>query len=429
MSKVTPPLLVVGLILAGLLVAFGLGAFQDIVENLQATVTWVAGGSITLTVWAVWFWSAAPDFVKQFIARLIRLVPSASNDLKRRAVKNEVESGVNRAFKQFSREGAGFVNHEVSISWLKPGEDAREIFFQSGKAYLKLDYSRSPEINLVEAALLFCRRGLLQETRQYISRQMMRAIDLQFVDEVLQRQRKAESRAYFMHEVMPRETEGNQEIGRFVEKLQLVSQHGLFTRLLLSELRDYPALALKAWPPKRHADEVEAYLDFLEAAVASREEGTKTALVYVGQAIRTAIVLVGMPTRLHFEGTRPYVRRTAINEREGAQTVYLLGYNEGVHYVDPIAREAQVRGLVERYDSELYDATIRDRVQRHKLARLIMRSGEGSRFLMEHPDTDEWPDIEDDVEWREILDQVTAGKTAADSIAEPDEGASERDPG
>ena len=285
---------------------------------------------------------------------------------------------------------------------------------------IKLDYSKSVETNIVEAALLFCRRGLLPETRQYVSGPLMKAIDLQFVDEILQRQRAAESRAYFIHEVIQRETESNQEALRFVEKLQIISQHGLFTRVLLPELRDYPALALEAWPHKRHARGVEAYLDFLEAAVRSREEGTKTALVHVGQGIRTAIVLVGIPNKLQFEGTRPYVRRAAINEQEGAQTVYLLGYNQGVHYVELIAREAQVRGLVEHYDTELYDATVRDSVERHKLARLGMRTGEGSRFIREHPTT-EWPDIQDDIEWRAILAQVTTGKATAEYIDGPGE--------
>ena len=417
MSKTTLLLLVVSVLLAAVLVAFGLGAFQNFVEDIQTAVTWVSGGGVVLTLWIVAVWNAAPDFVKRLIARFIRLAPDVPNRLKRRAIKNEIESSLNSAFKQFNREGAGFVDHEIRISWLNPGENAREVFFRSGRAYLKLDYSNSVETNIVEAALIFCRRQLLLETRQYISRPLMKAIDLQFVDEILQRKRAAVSRAYFVHEVMQRETDGNEETQRFIEKLQIISQHGLFTRVLLPELRDYPALALKAWAHKRHERDIEAYLDFLEATARSREEGTKTALVHIGQGIRTAIVLVGIPNKLQFEGTRPYVRRTAINEQEGAQTVYLLGYNQGVRYIDLIAKEAQVRGLVEHYDTELYDATVRDCVERHRLARLNMRTGQGSRFIREHP-TNEWPDIQDDIEWRTILAQVSMGKTTIGHTSE-----------
>ena len=216
MSTTTLLLLVASGLLASLLIAFGLGAFQDFVDEIQATATWISGGGVVLTLWAVALWKSAPDFVKQLIAKLIRLAPDVPNRLKRRAIKNEIESSLNRAFKQFNREGAGFVDHEIRISWLNPGDDAREVFFRSDRAYLKLDYSRSVETNIVEAALIFCGRGLLLETRQYVSRPLMKAIDLQFVNEVLQRHRAAVSRAYFVHEVIQRETDGNEETQRFL---------------------------------------------------------------------------------------------------------------------------------------------------------------------------------------------------------------------
>ena len=410
LNKVTVSLIATSLILGGLLVALAFGVFQGIADNLQTFWAWLSGVGVTLAISARALWAAAPNPVKQTTARMIRLVPNVPNQLKRRAIKNELESTINRAFEQFHREG--FVKHEISISWLQPGEDIKELFFQAGKAYLKLDYSTSPEINLVEAALLFCRRGgLLPETRQYVPRPLIRAIDLQFVDEILQRQRAPQSRGYFIHEIMHNETE-NPETVRFVEKIQTIRQYGLFTRILLPELRDYALLAQDAWTQRMHKQAIESFLDFIEATVKSREEGTQTALIHVGQAIRTAIVLVGIPSKLQDEGSRPYVRRTAIHEQLGAQTVYLLGYNMGVQYIELIARETRVRGLTERYSMELYDAAVRDRIVRHKIARLIMRFGEGSRFISEHPNTDEWPDIEDDVEWQGILDEITAGSGA-----------------
>lgn len=404
-------LLLAGALLAGLLAAFAFYApLEEVVEDAQRIWARISSVGLVAVLGLLGLWRAAPDFTKQLIARAIRLAPDAPNYLKRRAIKNEIESAINRAFKQFHREG--FVDHEIVVSWLKPGESAREVFFRSGKAYLKLDYSNSQETNLAEAALRFCRQGLLPETRQYVPRPLMRAIDLQFVDEVLQRQRAGQSRGYFLHEVMRRETAGSAETARFVDKLQMVSQHGLFTRVLLPELRDYPALVNAPRTHRGHAQEIESFLDFLEATVKSREEGTKTALIHVGLAIRTAIVLVGIPSKLEFEGTRPYVRRAAINERQGAQTVYFLGYNIGINYIERIAKETAFRGLADHYEFDLYDAAVRETISRYKLARLTMRHGAGSQFIAEHPSTDEWPDIEDDVEWQAILAEVTAERVS-----------------
>ena len=396
MSKVPLFLLVAGLVSATFLLAHYFGAFKGITEEISAAVTWISGSAITIVFWSLAFWKLMPNGAKKLIARLIRFVPNVPNILKRRAIESELEGAINGALTQFNREGAGFIDHEISISWLNPDDNVRRLFFESDKVFIKLDYTRSPGINLVESILLYCRRSLLPHTQEYVNRPLMRAINLQFVDEILQRQGTSESRAYFMHEVLERETNDSQETLKFFDKLQLLGQHGLFTRIYLPELQEYPTVALRSWPRRRHQQSLLGLLDFLETTVRNRESGTKGALQHIHEGVRIAVVLVGIPNKLLFEGIRPYVRRVAINEQQGARTVYLLGYNEGTNYVEPIAREAQRRGLVENYAIELYDALVRDKVQRHKLARLTMCLGEGSHFLTEHSDTSEWPELEDD---------------------------------
>ena len=388
-----------------ILLAFGVGLLGGLADHIQAVWAWLSGVSLTAVLFALAVWQAAPNAAKRLIARLIRLAPDVPVYLKRTAIKNELESSVNRAFGQFASEG--FTRDQIVLSWVKPGEVVRAAFFQAGKAFLKLDYSESPHVNLVEAAMLFCRRGgLLPETRQYIPHQLMRAIDLQFVDEILQRQRVAESRGHFIHEVLNPELQNNPETAKFVDQIQAVRQYGLFTRVLLPELRDYALLAHDSWPQRMHKEEIESFMNFLDATVRSREKGTKTALLHVGQAIRTAIVLVGIPDRLLYEGTKPYVRRAAIHERDGARTVYLLGYNYGERYVEAIAKETVIRGLANDYTIQLFDVTTREQVKRHRMARMVMNLGEGSRFIAEHLNSDEWPDIQDDVEWRQILQEI-----------------------
>ena len=137
-------------------------------------------------------------------------------------------------------------------------------------------------------------------------------------------------------------------------------------------------------------------MQFLKTTVESRETHTKTALIHVGIVVRAAIVLVGIPDRLRLEGTRPYIRRTAIHNKLGARTVYLLGYNQGVHSVRDIAAEAEARGIVSSFEIEEYTAIVRDDVSNHKLARMTMVPGGGRKFLEEHDNLDEWPDLDDD---------------------------------
>ena len=311
-------------------------------------------------------------------------------------VKNELEGNLNAALKEFSREGAGFIDHEIRIEWLTPDSDARDTFFRSGKAFLKLGFSENNDRNLVEAALTFCKEGLLPYTRQYVPASIMRAIDLMFVDEVIERRNAHMSKAHLIHEVIPREVEQLPEVDEYIGTLSLVSQQGLFTRVFLPEIRDYPGYVPARMALEKHHSDVIAFVEFLKETVKSREAHTKTALLHTGVVIRVAFVLVGIPYRLRSEGTKPYVRRSAIHNERGARTVYLLGYNEGQYSVGKIAAEAKARGIVSSFEIEEYDAIVGNKLSKHRLARMSMVPGGGTKFLEEHEDLDEWPDLEDD---------------------------------
>ena len=341
-------------------------------------------------------WQALPDPLKRLSAAALRKLPTLPNAWKRRVVKNELEGSLNAALREFNREGAGFIEHEIKIEWLTPNSDLRETFFRSGKAFLKLSFSENNDRNMVEAALKFSTEGLLQITRQYIPNDLMKAIDLVFVDEVLDRRHAHLSRAYLTQEVVPREIERSPQIESHIETLSLVSQQGLFTRVFLPELRDYPGHVPARMAQHRHQYDIREFLVFLDNAVKSRETRTKTALVHVGAIIRVAIVLVGIPNKLRIEGTRPYVRRAAMHNELGARTVYLLGYNEGAYFAHEIAKEAKARGLVSSFEIDEYNAIVGDDVSNHILARMTMVPESGSKFLQEHEDLDEWPDLDDD---------------------------------
>ena len=357
-----------------------------------SAVVWFAG----IYAVAQAAWQALPDPLKRLSAAALRKLPTLPNAWKRRVVKNELEGSLNAALREFNREGAGFIEHEIKIEWLTPNSDLRETFFRSGKAFLKLSFSENNDRNLVEAALKFSTEGLLQITRQYIPNDLMKAIDLVFVDEVLDRRHAHLSRAYLTQEVVPREIERSPQIESHIETLSLVSQQGLFTRVFLPELRDYPGYVPARMAQHRHQYDIREFLVFLDNAVKSRETRTKTALVHVGAIIRVAIVLVGIPDKLRIEGTRPYVRRAAMHNELGARTVYLLGYNEGAHFAHEIAKEAKARGLVSSFEIDEYIAIVGDDVSNHILARMTMVPESGSKFLQEHEDLDEWPDLDDD---------------------------------
>lgn len=389
-------LILLGSIIIAFSAGMAVGFFDEVQEAIGNIVAWVGGLSLGGIIAAFGIWNAAPDPIKRAIAKTLRIFPALPNILKRQAVKDEIEGSLNAAFKAFGKEGAGFIEHEVKVTWLTPGDRAKQLFFQSDKAYLKLDFSDDHERNLVEAALIFCKDGLLPSTRQFLPRPMMRAIDLTFIDEILEKRNATQSRIYFTQEVMPREIEATPETEQYLDKLALISQHGLFIRCLMPELKDYPGHVPARLARKAHVEQVEAFIQFLETTAKNRETMTKTGLTHVGQSIRTALVLVGIPYKLQSQGTRPYIKAIAMDSDKGCRTIYLLGYNEGIHYVGRIARQAKRLGIVESYSTDTYDAVVRNQLSKQEIARLHVPDGAGTRFLEMYPNSDEWPDLEDE---------------------------------
>lgn len=374
---------------------------EDIIKALLEFIGFIGG--ICLTVYAVW--KAIPQFMQRIIANLLRKIPNLPVSYKRRTVRFELEGEINAALKEFGKEGAGFVEHEVVVDWLKPGEAARRLFFEGGKAYIKLDFNEDKERNLVEAVLMYCDDCLLQGIRQYVTRTLTRAIDLTFIDELLEKRNAVRGRAYLNQEIIPREIEQSPGIDKYLEVLELISQHGLFIRILLPELRDYPGRTQRRITRRSHLEQIENFIEFIKITAEDRTRFEKRVWLHIGETIRIGITLVGITSRLQYEGTKPYVRRTARNNKEGARTVYLIGYNLGTLYVPDIASETKQRGIASGFEIHKYEALIGGNLIHQVLARISIPDGAGDKFLELYPDVQHWPDLEEETEQSPVLVQ------------------------
>lgn len=400
-------LLSTGIIIFLISVGMALGLVPASTESIRDVLLECFGSVSGIVIFLCGIWKAAPDVVKCFVAKGLRKVPNLPIYYKRRTVKFELESEINAALKEFGKEGAGFVEYEVTVSWLTPDEEARRLFFRGGKAYLKLNFAEDKERNLVEAVLLYCSECLLPEVRQYIARPLMRAMDLTFTDELLDRRSAVRGRAYFTQEVVPRETEITPEINKYLDTLELLSQHGLFIRILLPELRDYPGRTHRRVARRSHLEQIESFMEFLKIIAEDRTSKIKRVWLHIGETIRLGIILVGITSKLQFEGTRPYIRRIAMHNADGARTIYLICYNLGVSYAAVIAKEAKQRAIVDKYEIQSYGALIGSELQKQVLARLSIPEGAGQRFLELFPDKKEWPDLEIETDTNIVLTKAS----------------------
>lgn len=386
--------LILGVIILLLSLFISFGGLDALAEAFQRAVSGLSGGLISLYLIFRAIDSLFPDPVKRFIAWVLRRIPNIPTSLQRITMKNEVEGNLNSILKDYGEEGYSVAPYPAELVWLSGQSTTADSFFRKGKVTIVMDYSDDPARNLAEGALLYCRKGLIPETRQYIPSPLMRAIDLTFVDTVLERRNLAGGRFYFTFDILPRECENHPEVRPFFEILDSLEEKGYFTRILLPELRYYASSVKTRASHKSHESQIQDFLQFLEQNSKYWNIGCKVPLDHAGETIRVGVIIVGTPIKLRHEGLRPYVKRIARCGDAGARVVYLVGTDLGAIAIPQIANDAYRRDLINKPKIQSYNALRGDRVEKWRVARLEIPEGISKKFLDEFPEIKDWPDLD-----------------------------------
>ncbi len=343
--------------------------------------------------------------VKLVVASVLRTIGRLPLKLKRLVIGNEIEGNLNKAVKEFGRKGSGLLPYPVKLVWASSGEIAPDSFFRDGRIIIKLDYSDNPQRNIVEAALLYCKAGLIPKTRRYLWRALTRALDLVFVNAVLERNDLTDGSAYFTQNILPRELDGNPDVERNYKTLETLHERGYFTRLLLPELRDYAGRVHRADTHSQHRQWITAFVNFL-SNVAMFSPHKKTVLDHIQERFRVSVIIVGIAWKLAFEGQRPYLKRIATCATAGARTVYLVGTARAI---PDIAKSAVRLKIADLQECQSYHINWHGKIERYWCACLEISEQTAASALQRIPYIKEWPDLEIMVESDESGSGVAQG--------------------
>jgi len=340
-----------------------------------------------------------PERAKLFVASLLRKIGYLPLGLKRVVVCNEVEGNLNRAVKEFGCEGKRLLPHPASLVWVTSGELSPDSFFRDGRIIIRLDYSENPHRNIVEGALLYCKSGLVPETRNYLWSEFRHALDLVFVQAVLERNDLREGLLYFKQDVLEHKLKTNPDVQKDYDTLYGLHEHGYFTRILLPELRDYAGRVHTADTRTQHQQWIVNFIDFAVEATREHPSGTKRALDHIKKRFRVSIIIVGERWKLAFEGQRPYLKRIAKCATLGARTIFLIGDSGAI---PDIANNARKLEIADSSECESYHMSLRGKIRRVWCARLEISEQTAASALDRVPEMQDWPDFEVTVKTEEV---------------------------
>ena len=380
---------------AAIIILVGFAAVWFLLPELRSAGADVVVGNVAVPaavlygLWRTVKW-LFPERAKLFIASLLRKLGPLPLPLKRVVVRNEVEGNLNGAFQEFGCQGSRLVPYPVSVQWVSLSGLSPDSFFDNGRIIVTLDYSENPHRNIVEGGLLYCRIGLVPETRRHLWSEFRHALDLVFVHAVLERNDLREGLLYFEQEVFGREVTKSPVVEEEYNTLHHLHEHGYFTRMLLPELRDYAGRIHAGDTRRQHRQWVENFVAFLMESAQERPSGAKWVLDHIRSRFRVSIIIVGEPEKLALEGQRPYLDRIAKCAAGGARTVFLIGSSEAI---PDIAANATKLQIADSTECDSYYATLRGRVRRRWCARLEISERTATSALDRVPGIEDWPDI------------------------------------
>lgn len=352
----------------------------------KTTLSLIIAGIIWILFQAVF-----PEAAKLTIAWLLRKIWRLPLSLRRLVVRNEIEGNLKRAVKVFGREGNGVLPYEPKLVWVSHGDFSQDSFFRDGKIIIKLNYSDNPHRNIVESGLLYCRAGLIPETRHYLLSVvgLARAVDLVFIQAVLELNDLREGLVYFKQDVLDHELKNNEDVKQRYDSLLTLHEHGCFTRMLLPELRDYAGRVHLADTASQHRQWITSFINFVSEAVRRHPRGAIWELDHIKERFSISVIIVGKSGKLVYKGQKPYLKAIAVSVLEGARTVFLFGSSDEI---PSIAENAIRLGIVDSIDHQNYHRNLSGNIVRTWCAHLKVSEQTAVSATERISDIEAWSD-------------------------------------
>ncbi|TES87646.1 MAG: hypothetical protein E3J93_05380 [Dehalococcoidia bacterium] len=308
---------------------------------VNIAVPWTIAGVLFILVVIIFL---NPEKAQIWSAWISKGLASSNKYFARRAISGKIESLVNGFAKRFDKESSGIMQCSLKIKWVKE-IDKEAILREEGTVFVRLGHQHDDlQKALALAMLLFCSKSLIQISRPYLSNSLVRSVDLVTTKKMLNESNEKGSVDYFLDNVMRKDIENDVEIKDKCQKMEVLDDQGLYSRVLLRELQELGRDLYPKTPAGTEATESDEFLEFL-MQIATKSPDEDVELFFKKNWIRIAFILVARAEVIAERGFTPYIRRLEKQQRDGAKTVYIHGMTDNIGYTQKIAELAQEKGL------------------------------------------------------------------------------------
>ncbi len=288
---------------------------------VKPVIQW--GGWATLGAF-VWYVYAHGEKVDSWFARIEKFLIHLGFRRDKKFIKKDVRSKINIASKRINKEADGLITKGVEILWVN--QENVESFLRKGKVIIRMRPHENHDENVVNAVTHYVKTGVLHTSKRYLPEKVKEAVNLALTKKILlEESEDSTSLEYFGLQALNPSLESDLELKKIFSIIQKMEEKGLFTRILLREIR---MLGKKLYPSEASdavLRETKNFFDFLEPFACHEKDGDITDWNFIDKDIQVGIMYVAKKEKLNNEGLTPYIKRVTGKFDQGCKKIYLFG--------------------------------------------------------------------------------------------------------
>jgi len=286
---------------------------------------------------AIYIFVLKPEKGDNLISFLSKWFSKLSKTAEKTATARWVQGKVNSFINSINSEVENLLPYTLKIKWMSENIDKRS-FIKNGKVVVMLKYHKNQDENLALATLFYIKEAVIPEARPHIHFKLGEAIDLMMTKKALYS--FAESRSsfnYFLNEILRPKTETDLEIKEFCSVIDKLEERGLFTRVLLRELKELGYKRAGITEAGETVYETSEFTKFLNE-IAQKEQGQDVPLTFNKTYIKIAIILVARP-ETEIWGTEPFIKRIQEKIKQRINVIYIFARGKNIELARKISKK------------------------------------------------------------------------------------------
>jgi small subunit ribosomal protein S1 len=319
-------------------------------------LSWLAHfGAWGLLIIAVILFAIFYEKLEKPIAQIQGLFYWAGASWRRRTIKGEIQSEVNSFSQSMEKEVPNTMPYKMKLQFVSD-IDKTELLRDKSLVLVRIRDRRHDDKNFVHTMLAFCPVGVLPASRPYLDDSLGDAIDFTVTRKFLNTLQYQGALNYLYKDVIEPETTRNPELDKLCTILDRLDEQGLFTKVVLRELRDFGAKVGSRYPTQAHKAETRKFVTYMNS-IAARAPGEVCNTDFQGNCVSMGFMFIGTSPKIEAEGAVTYLRAIQWKKSMGLERIYIAARDWAVDLAERTSYLAERRKLAKTLKRRRYYAT------------------------------------------------------------------------